>query len=427
MINRNTSIQRWLGVITLLAIVIISYIDRINVSILITNEEFLNVFNISNDRVAQGELMTLFLVGYGIAAMFLTPMYEAFLGVRKGLIVSICIWAIFTIISPFSGSLFLLLFFRFILGASEGPLFSLKTMYIKDEFGETERGKPNAVSSMGVSMGLALGFPLITYFIFQFNWHTSFYLLGFLNLVVGLPLILMFIKTKEREGNKVKLKKRIQSDEPIKTFISALKTPGLIWILVIEITTLSYLWGSSSWLPTYLLNERHFSIKQMGFISSLPFIVSIGSGFFGGYLIDKISIRKASLLFVVGGVLTALCVTITVISPNRTIAALGLVLANGFWGIQGPVIPTMVQFLSKGKNVGSTYGIVNGIGNLVSAFMPVIMGALIAGQVKDNFAAGFSLLIGTQIVTAICGIIFFFYKKDLLLGIKKDISQKIIS
>jgi MFS family permease len=144
---------RWFGVFSILAIVIISYVDRINVSVLITNQHFLNYLGIAGDRVAQGELMTLFLIGYGIAAFFLSPIYETFLGVRKGLLISIFIWGFFTIISPFAGTVTLFVLFRFILGASEGPLFSLKTMYVKDEFQVNERGKPNAITSMGVFIG----------------------------------------------------------------------------------------------------------------------------------------------------------------------------------------------------------------------------------------------------------------------------------
>ncbi|MXQ54161.1 MFS transporter [Shimazuella alba] len=186
---------RWFGVFSILAIVIFSYVDRINVSVLITNQHFLNYLGIAGDRVAQGELMTLFLIGYGIAAFFLSPIYETFLGVRKGLLISIFIWGFFTIISPFAGTVTLFLLFRFFLGASEGPLFSLKTMYVKDEFKVNERGKPNAITSMGVSIGLAIGFPIITFLIYQFDWKMSFYILGLLNLIIGVPLIYFFIRT----------------------------------------------------------------------------------------------------------------------------------------------------------------------------------------------------------------------------------------
>ena len=51
---------------------------------------------------------------------------------------------------------------RVILGIAEGPLFSLKTRFISERFDAEEIGKPNAVTALGVSLGLAVGFPLIT-------------------------------------------------------------------------------------------------------------------------------------------------------------------------------------------------------------------------------------------------------------------------
>ncbi|QRG68336.1 MFS transporter [Brevibacillus choshinensis] len=393
---------RWWGVITLLLVVIISYVDRMNVSVLITNNEFLEHFGIKGDRIAQGELMSLFLIGYGIAAFFLSPLYETFFGVRKGLLISILIWAVMTIVSPVASSIGLLLLIRFILGASEGPLFSLKTMYIKDMFDQHERGKPNAVSSMGVSIGLAVGFPIVTYIILHSHWQASYVILGILNLIIGLPLILLFIKESGKKDSKRASAKPKSLKE---TFRQAWKTPGLVWILLIEIATLSYLWGSSSWLPAYLLNERHFSIKEMGILASLPFIFSIGSGYLGGYIIDRISPKRVSMLFVVGGLGTAISVSIAIFSASPVVSAIGLIVANLFWGIQGPAIPSIVQSASPDSSVGSTYGIVNGVGNLVSALMPTVMGAMIAGNGSESFTAGFTLLIGTQVLTVICAIV----------------------
>jgi cyanate permease len=192
----------------------------------------------------------------------------------------------------------------------------------------------------------------------------------------------------------------------VNTFKTALKTPGLIWVLIIEIATLSYLWGNSSWLPAYLIDEKGFSIKEMGIISSLPFVVSIFSGFLGGYIIDKISVKKITYLFVIGGIANAISIYFTITSSSTISILLGLICANAFWGIQGPAIPTLVQHLSDPKSVGSTYGVVNDVGNFVSAFMPTIMGYIISISGNNHISSGFYVLIGTQIVVAICGFLF---------------------
>jgi MFS family permease len=114
--------DRWFGVFALLIIVAISYVDRVNASVLITNRAFTDHFGITGDRVMQGALTTTFLVGYGIAAFFLTPFYEVLLGVRRGLLVSIAAWAAVTLISPYALGAVMLHAFRFVLGISEGPV-----------------------------------------------------------------------------------------------------------------------------------------------------------------------------------------------------------------------------------------------------------------------------------------------------------------
>ncbi|MEU6116354.1 MFS transporter [Streptomyces sp. NPDC047117] len=396
--------RRWAGVLSLLAVVLISYIDRVNVSVLITDRAFTDHFGMTGDRVLQGALMTVFLIGYGLAAFFLTPLYESALGARRGLLVSVGLWAALTLLSPYALGALMFVAVRFLLGASEGPLFSLKTMYVKEHFAPHEVGRPNAVSSMGVSLGTALGLPLITYLVHRYDWHTSFVLLALLNAAIGLPLIALFIRgrrhTAQGRGEHAPSEAR---RGVAATLREALRTPRLGCILLIEIATLAYLWGSSSWLPAYLLQERHFSLAQMGAVSALPFLMSLASGFLGGHLIDKLPARRLPLLFVIGALGTGSCVLLVITADAAWLAATGLVLAGGFWGLQGPAIPTLVQRHAPAGTVGSAYGVVNGVGNLVSAFMPTAMGAAITLGGEHGFGAGYALLIGAQAITLVCG------------------------
>ncbi|MEU7486385.1 MFS transporter [Streptomyces sp. NPDC042319] len=396
--------RRWAGVLSLLAVVLISYIDRVNVSVLITDRAFTDHFGMTGDRVLQGALMTVFLIGYGLAAFFLTPLYESALGARRGLLVSVGLWAALTLLSPYALGALMFVAVRFLLGASEGPLFSLKTMYVKEHFAPHEVGRPNAVSSMGVSLGTALGLPLITYLVHRYDWHTSFVLLALLNAAIGLPLIALFIRgrrhTAQGSGEHAPSEAR---RGVAATLREALRTPRLGCILLIEIATLAYLWGSSSWLPAYLLQERHFSLAQMGAVSALPFLMSLASGFLGGHLIDKLPARRLPLLFVIGALGTGSCVLLVITADAAWLAATGLVLAGGFWGLQGPAITTLVQRHAPAGTVGSAYGVVNGVGNLVSAFMPTAMGAAITLGGEHGFGAGYALLIGAQAITLVCG------------------------
>ena len=107
--------QRWWGVIALLCLVVIGYVDRVNISVMLANPEFKAYFGLGGDRIQQGSLMTAFLLGYGLSAILLTPVLETLTGYRKGLTLSIACWAVLTAISPLAGSLLFLLFLRTLL------------------------------------------------------------------------------------------------------------------------------------------------------------------------------------------------------------------------------------------------------------------------------------------------------------------------
>ncbi|MFU0869276.1 MFS transporter [Kluyvera ascorbata] len=385
---------RWQGTIAILLLIIISYVDRVNISVMILNPDFAAHFQLNENRMLQGMLMTFFLLGYGFSALLLTPVIESRWNYRQGLLGSIAVWAVVCAVSPLLGSLMGMLIARVILGIAEGPLFSLKTHFISDNFNADEIGKPNAVTALGVSLGLAVGFPLVTWLMANLGWMGSFYALAVLNLVLGGGLIWRFLPAPRAAATRAK--------PGIKeTFTLALRTPLLGWILLVEIATLSYLWGSSAWLPAWLRDEHHFSLHATGFLAAIPFLLSLGSKFLGGVLLDKMRPEQAPVLFVIGGLLTALSVLALMLSHQPAWLMLFMLSANVFWGLQGAAIPAVVQHYAAREAVGSAYGIINGIGNICAAFIPLLMGIVMKSV--GSVSSGFSVLVASQIVTLLAG------------------------
>ena len=385
---------RWQGVIALLLLIIISYVDRVNISVMILNPEFAAHFHLNENRMLQGMLMTCFLLGYGLSALILTPLIESRLNYRQGLLSSVAIWALVCAVSPLLGSLLGMLIARIVLGVAEGPLFSLKTRFISDSFAADEVGKPNAVTALGVSLGLAIGFPLVTWLMAHVGWMGSFYALALLNLLLGGGLIWRFLPAPVVNERRAK-------PGIIKTFTLAWRTPLLGWILVVEIATLSYLWGSSAWLPAWLRDEHHFSLQATGLLAAVPFLLSLGSKFLGGVLLDKMRPEQAPVLFIIGGLLTALSVLALMLSHQQAMLALFMLAANVFWGLQGAAIPAVVQHHAPREAVGSAYGIVNGIGNICAAFIPLLMGMVMKSA--GSVSSGFSVLVVSQLMTLCAG------------------------
>lgn len=408
--------MRWYGVITLFVIVAISYIDRINLSVLITDPSFLAHIGVAKEnRVAQGLLATAFMVGYGLSAIFFTPFCASIFGVRRSLVYGLTLWGVVTFCSPLLNSYGLLLASRLLLGVAEGPLFSLASAYIKGHFENRENGKPNSFVNMGTGLGLAIGYPFIGLMLASFNWETSFYALGILNVALGIPLVLAFVrmprddKAAERPASLNAAMVRVGD-----IFKGALHTRYLVLITLLTSAALAYLWGSSNWLPAYLKEARGFSLREMGWLASLPQYATVVAVLVGGIIIDRIERRHVPYIFMAASAGVALAVLSAINAQDRYVAAYSLIAANFFWGLQSPAIPSTVQYCSRPEHTASAFGVVNGVGSLVAGFMPAIMGGVIsatsgaagaAGGAANGFFAGFALLIGTQAIVFGCGFV----------------------
>jgi MFS family permease len=414
---------RWYGVVTLFVIVAISYVDRINIAVLITDAAFLNHVGIAaNDRVSQGLLATAFMLGYGVSAFVLTPFCSALFGVRRSLIYGLVLWGAVTWASPMFNSYGLLLASRILLGVSEGPLFSLASSYIKAHFRSDENGKPNALVNMGTGLGLAIGYPLVGYLLAQFQWDTSFHVLGLMNIALGIPLVLAFVRMPLAEDDGASKPSSFgEAMARVSNIVKgALQTRHLFLITLLTSAALAYLWGSSNWLPTYLHEARGFSLREMGWLASLPQYATVLAVLVSGVLIDRIEREHVPFIFMGASVGVALSVLMAINAHDPYAAACCLVAANFFWGLQSPAIPSTIQYCSRPEHTASAFGVTSGAGSLVAGFMPALMGGVIsavshgssavgtagaAAASASGFFAGFALLIGTQVVVFACGLV----------------------
>lgn len=415
----NPKTFRWYGVITLLIIVTISFIDRINIAVLITDQDFLQHMGMqAHDRVSQGLLATAFMVGYGVSSVVLTPFCSALLGVRRSLVIGLLFWGVMTYISPLMSSYGMLLMSRVLLGISEGPLFALASAYIKAHFDASENGKPNSLVNMGTGLGLAIAYPFIGFLLTTYDWESSFHILGAINILLGIPLILAFIRMPKADTTTSRASSIRASFQQVGQIIrGSLQTRHLFLVTLLTSAFLAYLWGSSNWLPTYLKEARGFTLRDLGWIASLPQYATIVAVFIGGLLIDRLSRERVPLIFVVAGLGVGLCIALAITVPDRFTAALCLIAANFFWGLASPAIPSSVQYFSQPQHVASAFGVVNGVGSLFAGFMPAIMGWVITQFAGGNivsgsgFVAGFGVLIGTQLIVMACGLVLYFKER----------------
>jgi sugar phosphate permease len=117
-----------------------------------------------------------------------------------------------------------------------------------------------------------------------------------------------------------------------------------------------------TWLPSYFVQERHFTMKQMAIMGSLPFWGIAVTGLLGGWLSDRwiakgVSPTRARKTFVVSGLLLGtLILPATMIQDHVAAMALFMV-GSMFFGLYSSNLWTITQTIAGPNAAGKWTGI----------------------------------------------------------------------
>jgi len=382
-----------------------SFLDRMVISVALPfiGKEF------QLDAATQGLILSTFFAGY---ALFQIPggMLADKFGPRRVMGFAIAWWSVFTSLTGMVFSFPILLLCRFVFGVGEGcfPGASWKT--IATYFPPSQRATAVAIQSSVNTLGPAIASLVAAGIIAAYGWRTVFVILGVPGMAIGI-LIWFYIKddparhpsmTKE-ELAELNVAPLVNEDAPatpqssmsFKEFLAKpiLWQMVLIWFLF-DIT----FWGFVSWLPSYLMKSRGFTLLQTGIYGSLPFFVGTVGMLIGGYLSDRFKGHR-KWLFIPNALIAAalLYMTFTVSSANmavvyQSIAALFMFIAfAAFWGLVVDSIPPAIM--------GSSSGTVNFGGQVAGFISPFVMGYLI-DLGKGSFDMAFIFLIAAAVASA---------------------------
>ncbi len=406
--------QRQLLAGILLAVVFFSYIDRVNVSILVVDPGFLAAMGITGDSVQKGLLMTLFLAAYGVGNVILSPLGDI-LGPRKAMALSIVIWGISLVVGGLASVFTTMLVSRVMLGLGEGMHFPMQSKFIKEWFPPYERGKANAVWQTGMALAPAIAMPFFTWLIHISGWRESFFVLLTMGLI---PLYLVWFHTsdtpqKNKRINEAELRiieEGLAAEKAKQTLSKATFTEGLksfvgnyqFWLIVVYyVVHTSVLWGSMTWLPSYLKEARGFSWAAMGALSSLPWVLGVATKILSGILADKLGRRAPIILVAMIGV--GLGVYFGATAEDNMTSAIFLSIGIGFIGLGGPTAWTLMQDIVPGEGISTAAGVMNGVGNGFSALAPLAIGFLIS--ITGSYFGGLLYLVGCAVVGGIAMLI----------------------
>ncbi|HXC66236.1 MAG TPA: MFS transporter, partial [Nitrospiraceae bacterium] len=275
---------RWLILALLFLISVVTYIDRVNISV--TARQMMPAFGMTDQQI--GWVFSAFVIGY---ALFQIPggwLADRW-GARGMLTVALIWWSVctaFTAIAAVSSlaSLFgivgALMLVRFSLGVGEAVALPAFNRAVTNWFPADARGLGIGIAIGGIGLGSAITPPLAAWVMVTWGWQTVFYLASLIGIVMAL---LWWVLSRNHpyehpwvnEGERALLARTPLTSSAAVPWRTFRRTPT-VWWLVISYSCLGYVaYVYLSWFYLYLVNVREFDVLRGGIYASLPFLAML--------------------------------------------------------------------------------------------------------------------------------------------------------
>jgi MFS family permease len=296
---------------------------------------------------------------------------------------------------------------RIILGAGEGPAFSVAAHAIYKWFPDEKRTLPTAILSQGSAFGVILAVPALNWVIVNHSWHYAFGALG----VVGLMWVVAWL-VMGREGPLVQTVAMSAADPRVpyfqlltsRTFIGCCAaTFGAYWALSLGLT----------WFTPFIVKGLGFTQKDAGWISVLPWVFGAAIVLLTGWISQVMLTRGyttrgargvlGSVPLIIGGLILA-------VMPHVDGAGLQialLVVGSGLCGSIYVVCPPMLGEFTPVQQRGAVIAIYSAIYTLAGFVAPFVMGAVIqrAAVPLDGYMTGFIINAAVMISSGLLGLL----------------------
>ncbi len=370
---------RWVILSLLLLISIITYIDRVNISV--TARQMMPALGLT--EIQMGQIFSAFVFGY---ALFQIP--GGWLGDRWGprrvLTLAVIWWSIFTALTAIAptlpvinmiGIMGSLMLVRFLIGVGESAALPNFNRAVANWHPPQERGFGIGITIGGIGIGSAITPPITAWIMVNYGWQTAFYAAGALGILIA--LVWFWYATDHPQDHphvnaeEVQLigKGQTTTTSPHTPWKSIFRTPTVWWI-ILSYTCLGYVaYIYMSWFYLYLVNVRGFDVLRGALFASAPFIAMAIFCPLGGWVTDKLAERgginwgRASV-GATGMILAALFIIIgaNVEVPFIAISLLSLgagwlyFTVGAFWSSTTDLSKTHAGTLSGIMNTGANLG-----------------------------------------------------------------------
>jgi len=326
-------------------------------------------------------------------------------------------WSLASAMTGMASGLRALIGLRVAGGVGQSISFPATTRAVADAFHPHERGTASGIYLNGSRLGAAAITWGGVYFLANHGWKQFFVVTGLIPLLWLLPWMKFINFGNSKSASTVRSGPYPSDSQSWKNLLRHRTILGLF------LGGFAYGYGwyvFVSWLPSYLVMERHFAPKEMAILGSMPFLMmavtSLFSGMFGDWLVRRgfRETRTQKALAVVGLAVGCLIAPAGFVT-DRTTAVLLLTISLGGLGITSPQMWTLPISTSEHRMVGTVTGIQNVGCNLGGIIAPALTGLLV--QSTGSFSLALAMT-GVILLTGIPS--FWFLVSDSVSAVRRS-------
>jgi MFS family permease len=388
---KRSGTKRWFVLFLISLMYLVTYLDRANISTVapVIAKEF------DIGKIEMGFIFSAFVWSY---ALFQIPggwLGDRF-GPRRILTCIVAYWSVMTALTAAASGVASFAAVRFLFGAGEAGAFPVATRAMQLWFPLRERGLVQGVSHSASRLGAALSPPIVVAIVTMLGWRWVFYIcaaIGVLWCVLWYLTYrdmpehqasvsrgeLAYIRGVDEQGNVLPPGIESMAILPWGTLFRS----SSMWALMCAYFTSAYCgYIFLSWMPSYLVEYRHFTLLKVGIFASLPFWAGVVGDTLGGLTLDWLMTRTKSvklshrLVAVVGllGCVACIVPAALVASAYTAVACL----TGAFFFLECAIAPSWSTAMHiGGKYSGTVSAAMNMAGNIGGALSPIVFGILV--------------------------------------------------
>ncbi|AWN54431.1 MFS transporter [Methylobacterium sp. 17Sr1-1] len=355
--SRTTTRYRWVVMGLIFIVYTLAAADRANIGIVLPFVK--KEFAMSNTEA--GAVVSLFFVGYAvmqIPAGFLVRR----LGTRVVFPVFMLLTSLFTGLLGTSGSILAMKLNRLALGIAEAPLPVSMLSTVNRWFPAREKGTAVGLFLAAAKFGPVIVPPLGALIIATLGWQYVFYICAapgivfavlWYVLVVDEPARSRFVSAAEAEhirdapssrpdaaavaaappARRFDRLDRVIRGRPVRLIATARETfrSGNVWGLALGYLMMTGIINVIlAWLPTYLTTVKQFSLMNVGFVASAPFVGGVLGNVIGGWFSDRVVGKRRKPTILISAVSTVFMMYALIHAPNEPVTLAILLFLTGF-------------------------------------------------------------------------------------------------